>query len=521
MAYKVCILAAGKGTRNTTYDGLHKALYPIANKPAIAYTIDRIPKDIEIVVAIGHKRHQVRTCLEYLYPDRKFTFVNVDNYDGPGSGPGYSLLQCEPHLRCPFIWTPVDSFFQPDTTLFESEPTCDWVGTKGMSGNLTKYCLYDHLSGSLFYAHDPFCGTAHVFIGTAGVCDYESFWNRLKYRKDSLYNNELQVKEGFARKVTSKVDRGWQDIGNNDGYQAVCAMYPSPHSVPKPGQALIIHNNKVMKWFEDAAIVGDLLKRALFLTGVIPQPTLVCENVIGYDFIEGTMLSDRNCPDEFRNFMIWYLDTIVHDVPPMLHPTVPESMSLHSIKFRNRIEPFIDSSLDNLETINGIAVPPIMHLDRKIKWAEIELSIKACYFHGDPQLENVICKPDGGYVVIDWRAKPLSGDLYYDLAKIYHSLLINGRVIRNREFSVKIDGTNGDIEYRIRNNLLDFLHVFRNVVLKFGLDWERVVLLGILQYLHIASLYLETDKEYATFLFLLGKLELHKFFLEEYQCTMN
>ena len=30
--YKFCILAAGKGTRNTTVEGLHKALLPLENK---------------------------------------------------------------------------------------------------------------------------------------------------------------------------------------------------------------------------------------------------------------------------------------------------------------------------------------------------------------------------------------------------------------------------------------------------------------------------------------------------------
>ena len=33
-----------------------------------------------------------------------FIFVNIDNYEGEGSGLGYTILQCEKYLQSPFIF---------------------------------------------------------------------------------------------------------------------------------------------------------------------------------------------------------------------------------------------------------------------------------------------------------------------------------------------------------------------------------------------------------------------------------
>ena len=44
--YKLCILAAGKGTRNTSIDSLHKSLLPIENKAVISHIIKSVPSRI-------------------------------------------------------------------------------------------------------------------------------------------------------------------------------------------------------------------------------------------------------------------------------------------------------------------------------------------------------------------------------------------------------------------------------------------------------------------------------------------
>ena len=106
---KFCILSAGKGTRNSNIVGLHKALLPLENKPVISHIIDKLDKNIEIVITLGYKSDQVKSYVNLLHSDRNITFVEVDNFDGVGSGPGYSLLCCKDELQEPFVFTSVDT----------------------------------------------------------------------------------------------------------------------------------------------------------------------------------------------------------------------------------------------------------------------------------------------------------------------------------------------------------------------------------------------------------------------------
>ena len=105
---KFCILAAGRGTRNNNIVGLHKALLPLENKPVISHIIDRL-SGVEIVIAVGYKSEQIKTYMNLVHPHKNIIYVDVDNFEGVGSGPGYSLLCCKDELQEPFVFTSVDT----------------------------------------------------------------------------------------------------------------------------------------------------------------------------------------------------------------------------------------------------------------------------------------------------------------------------------------------------------------------------------------------------------------------------
>ena len=86
--------AAGKGTRNSYSDNYHKALIPLNGKSIISNIMECYPKDTEFVIPVGYKSSLIKKHLKITNP-KKITFVNVDNYDGIGSGPGFSLLKCK------------------------------------------------------------------------------------------------------------------------------------------------------------------------------------------------------------------------------------------------------------------------------------------------------------------------------------------------------------------------------------------------------------------------------------------
>ena len=111
---KLCILAAGIGSRNDNISGLHKALLPLENRPVISHILDKLNDDIEIVIALGYKSEQIKSYMELVHSDRNITYIDVDNYDGVGAGPGYSLLCCKEKLKEPFVFTSVDTLVESD-----------------------------------------------------------------------------------------------------------------------------------------------------------------------------------------------------------------------------------------------------------------------------------------------------------------------------------------------------------------------------------------------------------------------
>ena len=125
MKYKVCILAAGIGSRMKPFtEHINKSLLPVNFKAVISHIIEKFDVNIEIVIAVGHLKETVVDYLECAHKDRKFTIVEVDRFTGKGSGPGYSLMQCRDHLDLPFV------FFASDTLVLEDipPPIENWLG---------------------------------------------------------------------------------------------------------------------------------------------------------------------------------------------------------------------------------------------------------------------------------------------------------------------------------------------------------------------------------------------------------
>ena len=101
----VCILTAGKGTRMGALGKiLNKALHPIDGKAIITHIINKFPENAEFIVGVGFLGDQVRNYLQIAHRERNISFVEIDNFDGPGSGPGYSLLCCQSQLQKPFYF---------------------------------------------------------------------------------------------------------------------------------------------------------------------------------------------------------------------------------------------------------------------------------------------------------------------------------------------------------------------------------------------------------------------------------
>ncbi len=222
--YKVLITTSGTGSRlkELTKD-TNKALIEINGKKVIDYIITSYSSEIELVITIGYYGDKVREYISQMYPERDITFVEIDKYEGLGSSLGYSMLQAQDFLQCPFI------FHCNDTIINGSIPSPEEYNWDGVSeGNDQSIFNTQSYSSVMTNGEDVIelngkgsNNWNYLHIGLVGVKDYKAFWEYLNksYRNnpsDTSLNDCVaiseMIKEGY--KFKSVVFKEWVDTGN-------------------------------------------------------------------------------------------------------------------------------------------------------------------------------------------------------------------------------------------------------------------------------------------------------------------
>lgn len=525
MKYKVCIMAAGKGIRLSHAKNFNKALVPVGEKSTLSYIIDKFPKNVEIIIAVGFNSHLIKEFVNIAYSDRKITLVDVDNYEGPGSGPGHSLYCCSKHLQCPFIFTSVDTIVLEDIP----EPKINWIGV-ARGESTENYCMVDVREGLakrfyikmplidiLKYCYDLEAILNNVFIGMAGVFDYLEFWNSFK-KQHKLVEGEVQVMDGLEGLVNKSLyphQFTWFDTGNDASYYFTNKYFSKLNLLVKPDEFIYFEKDLVIKYFADRKIFSDRIKRANLLKGIVPEIIKSGDGFYAYRFVPGLLLSQVNDVAVFGKFLDFCLAKIWKPVvlgkkEQKLFSNV--SKIFYFDKTKKRLDLFYKNTniKDKKGTINGISVPSLTYLLDQIDWDNLAKG-EPVLFHGDLQPENIIVKKSGEFQLIDWRQNFEGlieyGDIYYDFAKLYHALIISNKVVRQNGFEVKNNGEDVNLNFLIQNNLCEFKQYFEKFLTNSGYDLNKVKLISGLVFLNIAAL---SNYPYNIFLYYIGKLTVYQ-----------
>lgn len=527
--YKVCILAAGKGSRAFSAKIINKSLLPIGGQAAISHIINKFPKDIEIVIPVGYYASQVKDFIAIAHSDRKITFVDVDNWKGPGSGPGYSLLSVKAQLDCPFIFTSCDTIILEDVPA----PNKNWIGVAPVL-DATDFCMAEVRDGLVRALHDKMqthillktCLTDknildHAFIGMAGVYDYKTFWEALENNRHQLIRNELQVSRGLNSLIEHKLQVApftWFDIGSNVSYEEANKYFDKNKVLLKNNEFIYFEDNLVIKYFADEEIVKRRIERAAILEGFVPQICAHKRNFYAYKKIPGTTLPQVVNRSLFISMLNYYKDNLWKERSLSQEEKIEfykRCKVFYKEKTEERLKKFYEVSgiVDSEETINGVRTPRLREILNMIEWDWLSKGIPVL-FHGDFQPENIIVTPDNHFMLIDWRqdfnGDPECGDIYYELAKMYHALIICGEIIRNNQFEIRIKGNTIEYNYLAKGNLLEYRGLFEMFISSNGYDSDRVRLLTSLVFLNIAPLH---HDPYNKFLYYLGKSMLYDYIL--------
>ncbi|MFH1762474.1 MAG: NTP transferase domain-containing protein [bacterium] len=493
----VCVLMAGMGKRMGSYAPyINKGLMPIDKKAVISHIIGKFPGSAEFVVAIGHLGGQVKDYLAVTHPSAKITFVEVDNYNGPGSGPGYSLLCCRDMLRKPFYFVSCD-------TLWEGELCADteqnWMATAKIDeADTATYCNFKIADNRVVSIHDKTRVTGENYRAFTGLCfirDFEIFWDGINSRE--LISGEHQVSCGIqalvGKSVVKQHEVEWIDVGTFENYKKAVSRYED-YDFSKTNEFLYIANGFVVKFFADQAIVEKRTAKAKLNPGIFPEILATRGQFYSYSFMQGQTLYERNNIGVFKRLLEWFDQnlwierTVKSDDMRQICKTFYYEKTLKRLSEYHR--KYKDADVENI--INGSRVPAVSELIKLIPWENL-YSGKPSFMHGDLQFDNIIYTDQEKFLLLDWRqdfgGHVEFGDLYYDLAKLYGGIVLNYDYIKKKLISYSEDASGVSFDFAQRFSAGEYLETLMHFIRQKGWDTQKVRILVPLIYLNMACLH--------------------------------
>ena len=494
---KICILAAGKGTRmGPICKNINKSLLPINNKAIISHIIEKFSKTDSFVIGLGYKAEQVKSYLKAAHSDKKFEFVKIKNFDGKGSGPGLSLLNCRNHLNEPFIFLPCDCIFSDK---LENLPNENWIGvSKVMVNESDQYCNVGIKNKRVVDIRDKIKSSKdyYAFTGLLFVKDYKEFWNGLK--KNVMIKKERQVSNGLVELMkgsglyTKKIK--WNDIGDLKKYKEIQKRFDSK-SIAKTNEFIYFINNKVIKFFSDEKIVEKRVKKAKVKPKIFPNVERCGKNFYWYWLWNGRPLYSCVTPALFKKLLNWLDEKVWTNVD--LDSTTTENLckDFYYKKTMSRISLFQkeNPNFKFPKIINGKSVPSLKKLLEQIPWSRLFTGIPS-FIHGDLQFQNILySRKLGEFLLIDWRQDFAGnievGDLYYDLAKLYGGIIMNYDYIMKDLYNFHQDGNNVTVSLTKWKNDDNYQKILDDYIKQKNLDFEKIRLLVGLIYINMAALH--------------------------------
>jgi thiamine kinase-like enzyme len=515
---KVLITTSGIGSRLGDYTKYtNKSLMRIGVKPAISHIIENYPLDTKFVITVGYFGDHVRQYLEIAYPDRQFEFIEVCVYQGPGSSLLYSLLQAEKSLQEPFI------YHASDTLVFDKipEPKINWIG--GFQGLATSsYASFDVLGNytTSIYSKGNL-KPDYLYIGLSGIFDYEEYW---KIANEIIINKKFSSDLGDVEILqelikTKKISfynlKLWFDIGNVDRLNEarIKVIDDSIHVLEKLDENIFKINKTIIKFFYDSSVCGNRVKRMSYIGDSLPKLLAHTKNFYKYEYVDGLLFSkvrDKNCINllldwALQNLWIPCLVESKRNIYDICYDFYYKKTIERLAKFTNNL-----GILDKTDSINNTEIPSAKELIESIDINSLCVS-NSTHYHGDFILDNIILTINNQFCLIDWRqdfgGELQGGDMYYDLAKFSHSLVVNHELVDKHLYEAvqNLDGTLNVNIHRLQSSV-EFEYEYYRWIEKNGYNKRKILILRSLIWINMAALH---ERSFAIFLYYFGRYNLY------------
>lgn len=493
---KICILTAGKGTRmGDLCKYINKALLPIKNKAIISHIIEYFPSNYEFVIALGYLGQQVHDYLVAAHPNKKLSFVNIQNFDGLGSGPGLSLLQCEPYLQEPFYYMPCDCILHDK---IDNVPQGNWIGVNERNNEEShQYCNVSVKNGKVIDIVDKEkCGSDYfAFTAPLFVYDYKEFWSSL--RNSSIIRGEHQISNGMKGLMKNSdlyaIKMKWTNLGDIDKFQKAQEI-DNTYNFSKPDELIYFVNDRVLKFFFDEKTVTNRIKRANLKSYIFPKVIRSGNQFYYYTFFDGKVLYDCITPSLFKQLLKWLDEKVWEHVNIETKQMYSLCEDFYYKKTLTRIAQFQTKypEYNFPPKVNNQDVLSIKDLIQKIPWKLLFNGIPS-FIHGDLNFGNILYNEESNrFLLIDWRQDFAGiiefGDLYYDLAKLLGGIIINYELVKKNLFTIDKDTQNITVNFNW-DTKIEHQKIFEEFIKSKQLDQNKIRLLTGLTYINMAPLH--------------------------------
>ena len=491
----VFIAAAGLGSRlGDLTRSMNKAMLPINNKAIISYIIDKFPREYEFVISLGYKGDELKQYCELAYPEYKFTFVNIDKYEGEGSGPGYSALQCKDYLQRPFYFAVADCIIDSKMPHLDG----NWLAVYP-TAYPEKYSTIqlDKDDNILAFTNKDAKGYDNAFIGLASIWDYEVFWSELE---TNMKNGEIvSAFESTDRYPKFKAKHlRWLDTGNLDDLnRAKEYFHDNPLSLYKVTDEVTYKMDKFIKFSPNKELNKNKAERAKVLKDLIPSNFISTDNFISYHWEQGDTLYRHDSSIIYSKFLNKLQSNIAKSEKYKGDKELFDKF--YSTKTTNRVVAFLDrfgsEYLDKRYTINGKQYKSMDTILARLDTEAFYDNPMYTLFHGDLQFDNILWHSfSNNFIYIDWResfgGSTKGGDLYYDLAKLYGGTIIPYDMMKDRNAIELVEGsTEITYDYFVSEDLAEFKREYESWIVKNEFDLNKVKLITAIIFLNMSPLH--------------------------------
>ena len=528
MTYKVVIPSAGLGSRigpHTKF--LNKALVTLGDKPAISRVIDKFAPEVPVVVLLGYKGDMIREVLVQLYPNRDITFIDVDLYEGKGSGLGYTLCKAEEHLQCPFIFIPNDTVTGVDIIDLDPKYHGNWAAyyrktdTDNYNPENFRTLILSENENEVIGITGKGTLNSSIYLGICGVSDYADFWKAMKS------NDAIEVGEAFGLRALNYTKairiNEWYDSGSLENLEIAKEKFKSAeHNIlEKEDEAIWFLGDDVLKFSIHEDFISDRVERLKYLPEYL-MPKLLGQGKYTYKYrkVKGNVIADTLTTDRLRELLDMCNSSMWSNNVEVNEEAKSVCYEFYRDKTYSRLDHYLNrfEQSDDPKLLNGIPVESVRKLLDRVDWKDLCESPHWSPFHGDFHGENIIADERGAFTLLDWRQcfgknSQKHGDAYYDLAKLRHGLLVNHGIVNAGNFVInETSHNNVFISITQHSNLVECKAALDAWLVKNSFDPKKVKLLTALIYVNVCGLH---DYPYARFLYLYGQHLLNNFLSDD------